>query len=758
MSQKCRAYQVGERLRGRVEKVLPYGIFVRLNDDTPAYIRRRELTWAGNIDPRELYRAGEEIEGLVCKLAETGQCLELSHRATLADPWDEFAHQVQPGDVVEGTVKSVVGYGIYVELVAGIDGLIPLKELATWPVSQPEAMFWIGDKVEAVITHLDHHHHKLRLSIRARLRQLETVSKVLEHFELPSILTPNFDPSLPSFSSQTHPQEIVSELQPETAPPIFDRIGRILIVDDHEELRLPLVKWLQYRGCQVDASRDIQEATEKTQRESYGLLFVDLNLPETDGLTFLRYMRQTGLKCPAVIMSTIEWLAERSSEIEEVGVIEVFLKPLDLDEIESLLIRLERGEILPQWRMTPLLTPHHIPESFSRLAGTVRRGGSLAQQLRAGLQQLVATTPAEMGLIFNLNPVSGGISITAQAGKIQLNEEAIYELGASPVRDVIEEGICILENQMQGNTRERFRKLLDLLPFESCLGAPIEAGGVTHRAVFLLHREPGVFNRYHLRDALAASKLFAVMIEREAIEQRSRSANKLLLSGQLAGGFSHEVYNKMSGLEIQLRNLQATCHMAEGQPDSLGEINQATHELLATFTDLKNTVELFQQLMRTEEDQEINVNEIIQKTLSLLKPLLHKERIKVETDLELQLPQTTGNLTQLQQVFLNITLNAIQHMTIRADGSRILNISALCHDRNTEHPIQIRFADTGPGIHYKLWEKVFDLGFTTRLGGTGEGLYIARSLVESAGGKIKVERSIIPIGTTFLVELPVIAL
>jgi signal transduction histidine kinase len=71
-----------------------------------------------------------------------------------------------------------------------------------------------------------------------------------------------------------------------------------------------------------------------------------------------------------------------------------------------------------------------------------------------------------------------------------------------------------------------------------------------------------------------------------------------------------------------------------------------------------------------------------------------------------------------------------------------------------KRPLLVRFTDTGPGIHKQLWEKIFELGFSTR-GGSGLGLFIARSFIEMFDGRIKVEESAVPLGTTFLVKLPV---
>lgn len=762
MTQDRQEYVLGQRVTGSIERVLPYGVFVRLDDGARAYIRRRELTWAGYIDPRTLWREGEKVDGVVSKLPIVGQCMELSVRDVLPDPWNEFVASYSKGDVVEGTVKGLIKSGVFVEVVPGVDGLIPLQDLATWEVHRPEDMVWVGDAVEAVITHLDRQSKKLRLSIRARLRQMQTVAGVLEQLNVPlqsaieasepadvGIGEGGFDHSAPCSST-----ELLVE------PLVVKQVGRILVVDDHYEVRLPLVEWLRHRGFEVDHAQDAEDAYEKFLIDAYGLLFVDLNLPGADGLAFLRKARQKRSNYRVVVMSSPEWLADLGHQIETFGVVDALAKPLDLAEIEQLLLRIGGGETLPRWQMVSRPARTRVPKSFQQMADALSTRISLAQQLRAGLKQLVATTPAEVGIIFYLDPLSRRVSMTAQVGADGLNNEAIRGLGSSPVRDVTEDGEHILENRMTGQVRERFAKLLDLLSFESCIGIPIEAHGKTYRALFLLHRKSGVFNRYHLRDTLAAGALFSVAIERQAMEQRFRELNKLLLSGQLARGLSHEVYNKMSGLEIQLRNLETDCRAFSGQTprsvdfDGFEEIQLATDRLLETCDDLKRTVELFQHLMRTAEVEAVNINEVVRKTTLLLQPLMREQKIGLETDLQPGLPGIVGSAVQLQQVFLNIILNGVQQMVLQPGGVRILNLTTFFEESDEDRPLKIRIADTGPGIHQRLWEKIFDLGFTTRPGGTGQGLYLARSLIQSLGGRVFVERSAILVGTTFLIELP----
>ena len=126
-------------------------------------------------------------------------------------------------------------------------------------------------------------------------------------------------------------------------------------------------------------------------------------------------------------------------------------------------------------------------------------------------------------------------------------------------------------------------------------------------------------------------------------------------------------------------------------------------------------------------------------------------------DLAPGLPPVAGSAIRLQQVFVNLMLNAVQQtapkMARWPEGRGLLQVST-AWQAEEERAVRVRFCDNGPGIHRQLWEIIFALGFSTRPAGTGLGLFIARSLMESMGGQVVVERSVIPMGTTFRVELP----
>lgn len=588
-------YLIGQTVEGIVERVFPFGIFVRLGDATEAYIRRRELALDADTEPAQEVCEGDQVTGVVINLGDTDKHIELSRRATMSDHWEEFISRFHEGSVVTGSVQSVGPHGVFVRLFPGLNGFAPLKELATWRVSKPEELLWVDDCVEAVITRIVQSQKKVSLSIKARLEQREKALVIFEH----------------------------------------------------------------------------------------------LNRASADG---------------------------------------------------------SHGESMRRWKATTQPAASIFP-AFPDIAAIERKDDAPLNRLRTVLAQVTETVQARVGLIFRMDPSSHTISILAHVGDDALKTDALYGLGDSPVDDVIRDGVPIFENRVSENALGKFSKLLDLLDFESCIGVPIQVHEELHHAAFFFHRDPEAFSKYRLRDVRAGALLFATLLAEEAINKRLRTLHPFLLGGELATGFGHEVANKVSGLELQLLQLPIY-----GDRD---ELQAALASVLNLTLDLKSTVEAFQQLPRTNDEQmsvELSdVNAILRRSELLLHPVARRGGVKITQTLASDLPSTVGSAITLQQVFLNLMLNAVQQMALKPVEHRVLAISTnLGHE---PFPIQVRFWDTGPGIHKPLWEKIFAPGFSTR-NGSGLGLFIARNFIRSLGGRIRVEESFVPLGTTFLVELP----
>lgn len=728
-------YQIGQKVEGVVESILPFGIFLRLRDKTKAYIRRRELGLEPDLEPAKETRIGELVQGIVIGLEKTDKHLELSRRDLLEDGWEDFLRDHRVGSVIEGSISSLHPHGVFVRLCPGIRGFVPVDELSENRIAHPEELFWVEDRVEAVVTGIDQSRKKVWLSIKARLQQRKRALAVFDKVG-------------------TGSEEVEDVTAADTAAFTGEMItlevcllvGPILVVEDHEGMRDSLTTWLRQHGCEVEQAATLTEGISMVGQKNWGLILADLNLFECDGLELIRHAKKLGSQAHICVMSTPDSLAKRAGEIERLEVAEVFPKPLDLVELEHFFLRLAGGGAIKPWRAkhTPELDQTLI---FPELALFEDSEEAPFHRLKMALYWATKNLRAQAGMIFCLDPVSRAISALAQTEGVVVNQEAFYNLRESPVKDVIYEGKPVIENRASDRGRARFSRLLDYLSFESCLGIPIKVHGEIQHAVFFFHREPERFQRDSLRDAYAGAALFSALLTEEVINRRLQTMHPMLLSGELGAGFGHEVANKISGLEIQVLNLLRKC---EGQE----RLKLDSTRVLGLVLDMKDTVEAFQQLSRTNlphGDIGCDLDQVLQRAETLLQPIARKEGVKIDRRPTEELPKVAGNVITLQQLFLNLMLNAVQQMALKGGDHRVLSIS--CSLGEGEFPIQVRFWDSGPGIHRQLWEKIFSPGFSTR-GGSGLGLFIARSFVNSLGGRLSVEESFVSLGTTMLVELP----
>jgi len=753
------SYRIDQSVVARVEQIYPFGVFARLPDGTKAYVRKRELTLSGNLDPQQVVADGDEFQAVVVALAKPGQSLELSVRRAEPDPWEKVAQKLQVRDTVTAEVKRLSAKGVLVQVKPGVDGFVPLSELAPWTVENPHDLLWVGDQVEAMITRLDTKTKRMRLSIRRQMKLQARVREVLDFLSEKQVREEESSPATGHTAVAEDGMSALDETDEALEAEVRERVGRVLVVDDHDEVRKPLVAWLRHLGISAEGAKSPAEALACARVSDHGLAIVDLDLSGEDGLDLIQALARLTPHIRVAVMSSPEWIAQCIQQLASLGVIDVFVKPLDLEDIRDALIKLGHGETDLAWLSTFKPSGEKVESPFQRLGETMRSGISLAARFEAGLMELVRMARAEVGLVFHLDPISQQVSIVAQVGEPAPDPEAIYALTESPVKDVIRERCTVFETHVSRQAQSRFSNLSALVPFESCVGAPVLASDTVQYAVFLFHRATDAFSHHRVRDAQAMAVLFSVAVESQAIEGRLRAVNPFLLSGQLAAGFGHEVYNKMSGLEIQLRNLQADCgRLKQGEEifdvDALG---RTTDQLLDVALDLKRAVTLFRELIRAEQEETVDVHAVLQRAVLLLRPIARRHRVRIEMEPAAGLPPVSTSAVRLQQVFVNLMLNAVQHTEIKMrrwpEGRGILQITTAWEQEGTR-PVRVRFADNGPGIHRQLWEKIFALGFSTRPQGTGLGLFIARSLVESMDGKICVEQSPVPSGATLRVELP----
>lgn len=235
--------------------------------------------------------------------------------------------------------------------------------------------------------------------------------------------------------------------------------------------------------------------------------------------------------------------------------------------------------------------------------------------------------------------------------------------------------------------------------------------------------------------------------EKEKMLQRELNLTSRLASiGEVAAGITHEINNPLTSV---IAFAQMLTRM--GVPKSMEEAVEVINDGAGRIAGIVEKLHTFARRQRPEKEY-ADINSIISGVIEMRSYEMRNNNIKVLTRLAADLPRTMANIGQLQQVFLNIFINAEQVLTQQESGEILVSTAPV--DGN----IRISITDNGPGISGDNLDKLFDPFFTTRDsdGGTGLGLSISYGIIKEHGGKIYAN-SISGNGATFTIDLPVVA-
>jgi len=164
----ARRYPTGARLFGKVSNVTDYGCFVEIEPGVEGLVHVSEMDWTNkNVNPSKVVQVGDDCEVMVLDVDEERRRISLGIKQTRANPWEAFAAIHKKGDKVEGQIKSITDFGIFVGLDGGIDGLVHLSDI-TWNATGEELIreFKKGDTVEAVVLAVDSERERISLGVK----------------------------------------------------------------------------------------------------------------------------------------------------------------------------------------------------------------------------------------------------------------------------------------------------------------------------------------------------------------------------------------------------------------------------------------------------------------------------------------------------------------------------------------------------------------------------------------------------------------
>ena len=396
----------------------------------------------------------------------------------------------------------------------------------------------------------------------------------------------------------------------------------------------------------------------------------------------------------------------------------------------------------------------HVSQS---LASTL----DLGQLLDVIIESIMAVMPADAGFVILVDRKTG--EFVPKAMRLR---EGRSEDGA-PIavsRHILEYAIGERAALMTADAAndERFENLDSVqdLQLRSTLAAPLFHGEEALGAIFLESRSgTGVFTEQDVEmlrmiagqaaTAIENARLYTDM--RQALETLQQAQEQLLRSerlstvGALSASIAHDMANIVTPLKPLLKLALRDQEVDQELTDSLNrQMDRLTALLERLMSFSKGEAHL----------EPVQVNELLQKTVSLIRSEIHHRNVELTMELDEALPTILGDAAQLDRVFLNLCMNALEAMETMAPGEeRALTVKT---ERDGEE-VAVSFSDTGPGISIANQEKLFEPLFTTKETGTGLGLHSCKRIIEEEHrGTIEVD-SMEGIGATFTVRLAAMA-
>ena len=161
-------YKVGSKIKSKITSIADYGAFMELSKGVEGLIHTSEMSWVNkNVNPNSILEVGKEVEVLILEVDNSKRRISLGLKQCTENPWEDFAKGRESGDIVEGKIKNITDFGLFVELTEELDGLIHLSDLSWEDNGENEIKKYnVGDNVKFKILEIDVNKERVSLGIK----------------------------------------------------------------------------------------------------------------------------------------------------------------------------------------------------------------------------------------------------------------------------------------------------------------------------------------------------------------------------------------------------------------------------------------------------------------------------------------------------------------------------------------------------------------------------------------------------------------
>lgn len=751
--------EIKRMAKARIVEIKAGGAIVLLENNEKAWLPGQELSTrfspSRKLSHQNLCTEGQELEVVVYGRELGGRHQLVSHIRFSNDPWNKVDTWTD-NEAKEMEVQSVTGNHAYGVIEPGINGFVDLTDIYR-TVSFPRS--WkhfktisAGDVIAGCVK-------KHEIDFQQRLVKLDPAEYILNLTYIPGFLPIlQKDPAAGAGMKEAGPwenREWITRMPP--------GIRHMLVVDDDELFLKEMGDYLESCGIETTraGSRDeVNSFLEDPECPDVDIAVVDINLTlnhDYVGFQAAKTIARVQTRC-RIIMTTGDSvdINKISSAADNLLVSGFLNKPFGIEEWnQALSCALQEN---PR-KIGDFSHPSPREEGFP-LPVTPK-----VQSLHKLVSDLKNEIEAETVALFSIHPLSYNICLEAYSGIMRGRiDEYLEKLRYSPVKDVALENEIIFESKITNTPRySKHRWLVAALRYESCIAYRIPVTRELEYGLFAFHGNENHFNDMDRYMVKSTADRIAQALEIQQLEETIRTENPFYLAGKTYGSMAHDLVNALNrefGLPaifeiIDTNNVIST--------DDKLKIRKYLEHLGGELQRAKEIVKTFRRMSRSqhEKETEVNVLEILQKVSGI---------IKVETDaLNTEIivnpaGESTGipgivkiKQTPFEQVMYNLFLNAAQQIKrfsfARGKGYILVECAAVNNEEGKDF-LRVLVHDSGPGIHTRDFEKVFEKGYTTKEDGCGMGLDICRNILDQAGGKIRVLKSILFCGTTFEILLP----
>jgi len=518
----------------------------------------------------------------------------------------------------------------------------------------------------------------------------------------------------------------------------------ILVLDDEQGITLLCSRLLKRAGYEVVTFTEALPAYEYLRANHVDLLLVDIRMPDVDGFEAISHARQLQPDI-AVLVMTGFGTVETAIQALRQGVDGLLLKPFEqgselVDTVKQAFLDSEKKRdaariqaLRPLFNVTEsLLTETHPTQLLELIKNAIE--GHL-RCTNVGYYQI--DDDQEIHLLSGNGFIPNPVKNSADA-------EWLRNVNKSPLL-INASGPGVQEHQFQLKERN----------LEAAMFVPVKRLNINSLVFAGRNQGDASFREADLEMFLILSNQAAIALEnarlyaelREYVRQVEESqqallqAEKMAAAGRLSASIAHEVNNP-------LQAVQNCLHLA-GREDLPEEQRSEYFELAKSeLNRLMSTVQRMLDFYRpgAVSPSEVDLREILEHVLNLMSQQLKKQDIRVSVDLPDNLPKIFAVGSQIQQVMINLILNAFDAMPSGGD----LRI----HANVAKNGVEILFQDSGPGVPDDRLSHIFEPFFSTKDGGTGLGLTVSYNIVTAFGGTLELVPDNEP-GACFRVYLPI---